>query len=84
MKEGQIIESYGGKFAKVVRVSEDGGMFSLSAWVSSHAAAEVETVAVLTLNEFGISQVVKGGANVPGAEPVEVTQVTPKAEKKAK
>ncbi|MGX7894400.1 hypothetical protein [Tsuneonella sp. HG222] len=76
MKAGDILESYGVKFAKVVRVSEDGGMFSLSAWVPSREAAEVETVAVITLNEFGLSQVVKGGANVPGAVPAETVPVT--------
>lgn len=70
MKAGQIVESYQGAFAKVVKVSEDGGMISLSAWVRSKEAAEVETVAVVTLNGFGLSQVMKGGTNVPADEPV--------------
>ena len=90
MKAGQVIESYQGLYAKVVRVSEDGGMVSLSAWARTPEAAEVEEVAVVTLNSFGISQVVKGGENTPSAaeaaaeEPAETDaeKVTSKASKK--
>lgn len=59
MKTGEIIEGYHGQFAKVIRVVEEGGLYTLSAWVNTPAAAEAETIGVTTLNGFGISQVVK-------------------------
>lgn len=59
MIAGAILESYQGKFAKVVRVQEEGGLYTLSAWVPNKEAAAVETVGVTTLNKFGLSQVLK-------------------------
>lgn len=82
MKAGSIVESYGGKFAKIVRVSEDGGMFTLSAWVMSKDAAAVETVGVLTLNDFGMSQVMNGEADSAEA-PKPSRGRKPKAEEEA-
>lgn len=89
MKPGSIVESYQGLFAKVIRVTE-GGHTHLSAWVRTPELAEEETAAVVALNDFGISQVLKGGANTPTAEqvaaeePVETDaeKVTSKASKK--
>jgi hypothetical protein len=67
-KQGQIVEHYQGTFAKIVKVSSEGGRFHLSAWVKSPAAAEVETVAVMSLNSFGMSQVVKSAEKPAKAE----------------
>jgi len=62
MKQGTIIENYQGQFAKVIRLKE--GMTHFTAWVKTKALAEVETVAVHRLNEFGLSQVLMKGKNV--------------------
>jgi hypothetical protein len=67
MKAGDIVESYQGKFAKVIRIGETGETW-LSAWVKTPEQAEFETVAVTWLNDFGLSQVLKGGERVEGAE----------------
>lgn len=65
---GQIIESYQGKFAKVL--AEDGaGRLGISAWRQKKEDAEGETVVVRFLNTFGLSQVLKDGTNVPGDAP---------------
>lgn len=66
MTPGKIVENYHGRFAKVIRITEDGSTH-LSAWVRTPELAEEETAAVIALNEFGLSQVLKGGANTPGA-----------------
>ena len=57
MKTGDIIENYQGRFAKIVEIK--GSRFGLSAWVLKKEAAEIETVAVVFLNEFGLEQVLK-------------------------
>jgi hypothetical protein len=81
MNPGDIVESYHGKFAKVIRITE-GGLTHLSAWVNSPELAELEVVSTSFLNAFGLSQVIKGGANVEGAEaPVETPAETPKKKK---
>lgn len=67
MKTGDILENYQGKFAKVVGMFE-GGLYTLSAWVNSPSAAEDETVGVTVLNTFGLSQILKDGANVGKTE----------------
>lgn len=74
MKAGDIIESYQGKFAKVVKVQEEGGLYTLSAWVNTKEQAEGETVGMVALNAFGLSQVVKGGANTPGAKAADTSE----------
>lgn len=82
MIPGQIIESYQGKFAKVIRLTE-GGHTHLSAWVKTPELAEAEAASVSFLNDFGISQVVKGGAGVePEAEATKADKPAkaPKAE----
>lgn len=84
MKVGDIIESYQGKFAKVVRVQEEGGLYTLSAWVATKDKAAEETVGIIALNAYGISQVIKGGANVPGAPKVEAAEEVKEEKKKAK
>ena len=88
MRPGEIVENYQGQFAKVIRHSE-GGHTHLSAWVRTPELAEEEKVAVIALNDFGLSQVLKGGAETPAA-PAPVAEVveeggaeTP-AKKKAK
>ena len=62
MKPGTIIESFQGQFAKVIRVKN--GLTHFTAWVKTKALAEQEEVAVNRLNEFGLSQVLKGGKNI--------------------
>lgn len=62
MKPGTIIESYQGQFAKVIRVKN--GLTHFTAWVKTKALAEQEEVAVNRLNEFGMSQVLKGGKHI--------------------
>lgn len=79
MKPGSIVEGYTGLFAKVVQVTE-GGHTHLSAWVRTPELAQEETVGVIALNDFGLSQVLKDGENAPGA----AEAVEAKAEKKAK
>jgi hypothetical protein len=82
MNPGDIVENYQGAFAKVIRVVPEGGHTHLSAWVKSPELAEQENVSIIALNEFGLSQVLKGGKNVEGTEVVEAK--APKAEKPAK
>lgn len=67
IETGQIVENYQGRFAKVVKVTEN-GMVLLTAWHHKQNYAEDDTVAVTRLNEFGLSQVLKGGDNAPKAE----------------
>ena len=67
MKPGDIVENYQGAFAKVIRVVPEGGHTHLSAWVKSPELAELETVSIIALNDFGLSQVLKGGENVEAA-----------------
>lgn len=57
MKVGDIIESYQGKFAKIVEIK--GTRFGISAWVYKKEVAELETVSVIFLNSFGLDQVLK-------------------------
>lgn len=57
MKVGDIVENYQGKFAKIVEIK--GTRFGLSAWVYKKEVAEVETLAVIFLNSFGLGQVLK-------------------------
>ncbi len=57
IKAGTIIENDQGKFAKVVSAEE--GRYGISAFVFKKGDAENETVAVRTLNNFGLSQVMK-------------------------
>lgn len=74
MTPGDIVESYQGLFAKVIRVTE-GGHTHLSAWVRTRQLAEEEKVAVIALNEYGLSQVLKGGENTPSAEALKAETV---------
>jgi hypothetical protein len=67
IKEGQIVENYQGKFAKVIAI-KDNGIYQLSAWVKTAEAAGAEDRVMVRLNAFGLSQVLKGGENTPGAE----------------
>jgi hypothetical protein len=67
MKPGDIVENYQGAFAKVVRLTE-GGHTHLSAWVRTPELAAQEEVAVSFLNDFGLSQILKDGANVGKTE----------------
>lgn len=64
IETGQIVENFQGRFAKVVKVTEN-GMVLLTAWHHKRNYAEDDTVAVTRLNEFGLSQVLKGGENTP-------------------
>lgn len=73
MKAGDILESIQGRFAQVIKVQEEGGLYTLSAWVPTKEAAAVETVGVIALNRFGLSQVLKDTSVLEG-----------KAEKKKK
>ena len=57
MEKGDIIQNYQGRFAKIVEVK--GSRFGLSAWVLKKEAAELETIAVVFLNSFGLEQVLK-------------------------
>jgi hypothetical protein len=57
IKAGTIIENEQGYFAKIV--SADDGRYGVSAFVLKKDRAEDETVAVRTLNEFGLSQIMK-------------------------
>ncbi len=82
MKAGDILENYQGAFAKVLKVQEEGGLYTLSAWVRTREQAEMETVGVTTLNSFGLSQVVKGGDNTPGAKAAETSEEAPKVTSK--
>lgn len=63
-KLGQIVENYQGAFAKVVKVQEEGGLYTLTAWVRTEEQAAVETIGVIALNAFGLSQVLKGGVEL--------------------
>ncbi len=91
MIEGNIVENYQGKFAKIIRVSDD-GLTHLSAWVNTRELADVETTSVSFLNDFGLSQVLKDGGNVtaeptntvivPEAAPAAAEEVTAKKAKK--
>lgn len=62
-KIGDVVENYHGQFAKVIRFT-DGGITHLSAWVRTPELAEEEVVSTSYLNDFGLSQVLKGGENV--------------------
>ena len=55
VKEGQVIENYQGRFAKVV--STNGNRFALTAWVLKKEDAEKDEKVVRHLNAFGLSQV---------------------------
>lgn len=81
-KEGTVVENYQGRYAKVIEVT-DSGMCWLSAWVPKKTDAEKETKRVHRLNQYGLAQVLKGGADTPKEEKVEKTEA-PKEEKKAK
>lgn len=78
MRPGEIVENYQGQFAKVIRRSE-GGHTHLSAWVRTPELAEEEKVAVIALNAFGLSQVLKGGTETveagAGAGPKPLTEM---------
>lgn len=83
MKPGNIIENYQGQFAKVIRVKD--GLTHFTAWVKTKALAEQEEVAVNRLNEFGMSQVLKGGKNTAvGDDTADVADEAAKAEEPAK
>lgn len=79
VKEGQVVENFQGKFAKVIAI-KDNGIVQLSAWVKTEAAAQAEDRVMVRLNAFGLSQVLKGGENAPGAK----SEKTDKAEGKGK
>lgn len=83
LKAGQIVENYQGKFAKVLN-DEGNGRYALTAWVPKKEDAEKQTTAVHFLNTFGLSQVLKGGANTPGAEKTAPEKKAPKKEAKEK
>ncbi|MGI1661376.1 hypothetical protein ACRDNQ_03960 [Palleronia sp. KMU-117] len=74
IKAGDVVESFQGRFAKVVGVTES-GMVLLSAWHLKKVYAEDDTRAVTRLNAFGLSQVLKDGENAPE------TDAKPKAPK---
>lgn len=82
LKEGQIVENYQGKFAKVVSVGDDGRV-GLTVWRQKKEHAEEETMPDRYLNSFGLSQVLKGGANVPGAEKTAPEKTAEKPKKEA-
>lgn len=84
IETGQIVENFQGRFAKVVKVTEN-GMTHLTAWHHKKVYAEDDTIAVTRLNAFGLSQVLKGGENTPTADaPVEeAPKVTSKKSAKA-
>lgn len=82
MKPGSIIESFQGRFAKVIRVKN--GLTHFTAWVKTKALAEQEEVAVNRLNEFGLSQVLKTGKNIAVGDDTAAVEESPakKDEKK--
>lgn len=83
MKPGTIIESFQGQFAKVIRVKN--GLTHFTAWVKTKALAEQEEVAVNRLNEFGLSQVLKGGKNIAvGDDTAAVEEAPAKKDEKKK
>lgn len=84
IETGQIVENFQGRFAKVVKVTEN-GMTHLTAWHHKRNYAEDDTIAVTRLNEFGLSQVLKGGKDTPTEEaPVEAApKVTSKKSAKS-
>lgn len=55
MKEGKIIKSSQGQYAKVISVK--GNRYGISAWVRKEKMAEEETAVNKFLNSFGMSQV---------------------------
>lgn len=55
MKEGNIIENYQGKFAKVVSITD--GRYGLTAFMKNKSDAENETLVVRHLNSFGMGQI---------------------------
>lgn len=57
IKPGMILESFQGRFAKVVSVK--GTRFGLTAWFTKRVQAEEETRVVRFVNSFGLSQLVK-------------------------
>lgn len=82
IKAGQVIETYQGKFAKVLSV--EGGMYALTAFHAKEIAAEADDVPVKRLNSYGLSQVIKGGKNVPEEKAEEEAAAKAKAEEEAK
>lgn len=80
MKEGKIIKSTQGRFAKVISVK--GNRFGLSAWVNKEKMAEDETVIVKFLNSFGMAQVL--GTEATGDATVSETVDEPETKTKKK
>lgn len=81
IKEGQVIENYQGRFAKVVSVNE--GRFGISAWVQKKEDADKDEKAVRFLNEFGLSQVL-GKEEIGDATVAEETDGEKKEDAKKK
>ena len=79
-KQGDVIQNYQGRYAKVVTVKNN--HYGLSAFVGKKDDAEKETVAVKFLNKFGMSQIAPDkGAKTEAPKEDKVTTTT-KATKK--
>jgi hypothetical protein len=78
IKKGQVLENYQGRFARVLGI-KDNGLYHLTVWHQKRENAEVDEKVAIRLNDFGLSQVLKGGENAPKADgKAETVKVTTK------
>ena len=55
MKEGQVIENYQGRYAKIVSIQD--GRYGLTAFMKNKSDAEKEVRVARHLNKFGMGQI---------------------------